>query len=175
VLVSLGHGPHREQRDVVDMLLACHERIRAFTGLARRLGSATDASEAEVRDAAATIGRYFREGLPLHVLDEEELVVPRLVGRDAALDAALATMASEHTSHAPVCERLIAVCDALAQRPGQLHELATELAEVGAILDTDFTTHLAAEERLVFPALAALPDADRMAIAAAMQARRQPR
>jgi hypothetical protein len=60
-----------------------------------------------------------------------------------------------------------------SRRPGQLRERATELAEVGAALDADFTSHLAAEERLVFPALAALPDAERSAIVAAMQARRQ--
>ena len=173
MLVSLGHGPHREQGDVVDMLLACHERIRAFTGLARRLASATDVSDADVRDAAAKVGRYFREGLPLDALDEEELVMPRLVGHSAELDAALATMASEHTSHAPACERLIAVCDALERRPERLVELAPELTGVAALLDADFAAHLAAEERLVFPALAALPDAERGAIVAAMQARRQ--
>jgi len=172
MLVPLRSNAHGAGRDVVDMLLACHERIRSFTGLAQRLAGATAASDDEVRELAARIRRYFAEALPLHVQDEEELIVPKLAGTSAALDAALVAMASEHTAHRAACDRMIALCGALELRPEQLAEVAPKLAAVAGELATAFARHLAAEERVIFPALARLPADEREAIAAAIRARR---
>lgn len=172
VLVPLRSNAQNVRRDVVDMLLACHERIRSFTGLAQRLAAATDPSDDEVRDLAARIRRYFAEALPLHVQDEEELIVPRLAGTSAEVDAALAAMASEHAAHEAGCDRLVALCRVLERWPEQLPEVAGKLAEIASELGTAFAAHLAAEERVIFPALARLPADERAAIAAAIQARR---
>src|SRR4051812_25565021 len=89
-------GSPKEPPDIVDILLECHERIRSFTGLARRLASTHGLSEEEVRDAAARVTRYFSEALPLHVADEEQSILPRLSGRSPELDAALNGMQREH-------------------------------------------------------------------------------
>src|SRR6185503_861481 len=94
MLVSLG-SPRGDERDVVDALLACHERIRRFSAMAVRIADAGGATELEIRDAAAAVRRYFAEALPLHVADEDEDLAPLLAGRDPAIDAALATMSAE--------------------------------------------------------------------------------
>jgi iron-sulfur cluster repair protein YtfE (RIC family) len=172
VLVPLRSNAQGVRRDVVDMLLACHERIRSFTGLAQRLAGAVEPSDDEVRELAARIRRYFVEALPLHVRDEEELIVPRLAGTSAELDAALAVMASEHATHNAACDRLIAICGLLQRWPEQLPEVAPGLAAVAGELATAFAQHLAAEESVIFPAVARLPAGERAAIAAAIQARR---
>jgi hypothetical protein len=74
-------GPQKEISDIVDLLLECHERIRSFIGLAGRLANCGPVSDTEVSDAAARVVRYFSESLPLHVADEEESILPRLLGR----------------------------------------------------------------------------------------------
>jgi len=84
-------GRRDEEGDVVDLLLACHARIRRFIDLAQRAGD-----DAEVR---ATVIRYFTEALPLHVADEEELIAPRV---------ATGEMHAEHVSHEPLLARLCA-------------------------------------------------------------------
>src|SRR6516164_5551174 len=79
-------GPSKENSDIVDLLSECHDRIRAFTGLAGRLASSGSVSDNEIRDAAGQLVRYFSESLPLHVADEEESILPRLRGRSTPLD-----------------------------------------------------------------------------------------
>jgi len=153
MLVSIGSQPRPEASDLLDKLLACHERIRSFTSLAQRLAASTDTPLEEVRAAAASVRRYFVEALPKHVREEEELVAAQLRGRSAELDAALAAMSHEHGAHEPVVARLVATCSALEASPERLPELARELATIADALATDFAAHLAAEEQLIFPAL----------------------
>jgi hypothetical protein len=62
-------GARTTGNDVVDMLAACHERIRTFSTMACAIASGGD-----VREAAAAVRRYFAEAYPLHVADEEELL-----------------------------------------------------------------------------------------------------
>ena len=64
--------------DPVDLLLACHMRIRHFGQLASALPGAQEAGAADVIDAAQRLHRYFTVALPLHVADEDESVRPRL-------------------------------------------------------------------------------------------------
>jgi hypothetical protein len=73
MLIKIGSSV-AETGDVVDLLLACHERIRFFIDLAIRIADTTDASNEEIREAAARVVRYFSESLPLHVADEEESI-----------------------------------------------------------------------------------------------------
>src|SRR5262245_31350447 len=110
MLVRLGE--RRPSSDLVDLLLACHERIRRFTAMAARL-AATSAPDAEVRDVAGQIRRYFAESFPLHLADEDEQLAPRLAGTSAEVDAALAQMTTEHATHAPLVARVLAICSTL--------------------------------------------------------------
>ena len=169
MLVKL--GARRAEPGLVEALLECHERIRRFTGHAARLAAAAP-DDAEIRDVAAQVGRYFRESLPLHVADEEEQVARRLAGTSPEVDRALAQMEAEHAEHAPDVARIVAICAQLEREPGRMPALAAELAACAARLDAAFAAHLALEERVVFPALARLPAADRDAMLAALRERR---
>jgi hypothetical protein len=110
-------GARESGGDVVDALLECHERIRRFAALAVTLAEARAPGAEEVREAAGQVRRYFLEALPLHVADEDESIVPRLRGRDAEVDAALATMSAEHEGHRAPLAELVSTCAALEAAP----------------------------------------------------------
>jgi hemerythrin-like domain-containing protein len=149
-------GPAKEASDIVDLLLECHERIRFFVGLAGRLANSDSVSDNEVHDAAAQLVRYFSESLPLHVTDEEESVLPRLLGRSGSLDEALETVRGEHEAHRAALESLLGLCRKLENSPQQLPELREKLRETAATLERHFVAHLDEEERTVFPAIRTL-------------------
>jgi len=166
-------GPSHGAGDVVDALLECHERIRAFTDLALRLAVTAGLSAAEVRDAAASVHRYFSVALPLHARDEEESVLPRLLGKDARVDRELAEMQREHAEHGGAVSRVLAACAELKERPEALPRIAPGLADAARELAHHFEAHLAREERGVFPAVHTHLDRDtRAAVHAEMRARR---
>ena len=84
---------HGSSEDPVELLLGCHARIRTFTALAARLSSAEPAPEADVAEAARRVRRYHAVALPLHEMDEELSIAPRLQrGAPAELGEALAAM-----------------------------------------------------------------------------------
>jgi iron-sulfur cluster repair protein YtfE (RIC family) len=166
-------GPSNESSDIVDLLVACHDRIRFFIDLAGRLAETTDASPEEVREAAARVVRYFSESLPLHIADEEESILPRLVGRESMLDRTLETMREEHDAHEPQTERLLAICRRVQNAPGELPQVRAELRGIASLLAADFKTHLAQEEAIIVPAIKRfLSDDDRQAMAQELRARR---
>lgn len=167
-------GARRASSELVDLLLACHERIRKFTQAAARLAAGQGAPGAEIAELAAQIRRYFAVSFPLHVADEDDHVAPRLAGTSAEIDDALARMHADHADHAAPVARLVAICAALEADPAQLPAHAAELATVAGTLDAAFAPHLALEERVVFPALARLPDAERATMRDALRARREP-
>ena len=150
-------GPVKSSVDIVDILLACHDRIRRFSDAAVRLAaqgtSATEVGEAEVGEAAARIRYYFRASFPSHLEDEDDTVLPRLHGLGADVDDALATMERDHEDHAPALTRLLELCDALVEDPCQHAAVATELGEVAATLRDQFARHLAMEEATILPAI----------------------
>lgn len=170
VLVSI--GPRAAGGDLVDLLLACHERIRRFVRLAEEVGRRDDVDDAEVIDACQRCERYFAEALPLHVADEEDSLVPRLRGISAEVDAALATMHAEHAAHPPLLGAFLDAARAVQAAPGDRARRA-RLGEAAARLAAAFAPHLAIEEQVLFPAIrAALSDADRAAIVRELRARR---
>jgi hemerythrin-like domain-containing protein len=173
VLTQIGERAARE--NAVGMLLECHERIRAFLELARRLGEADAASREEVAEAALRVHRYFTEALPLHARDEEESILPRLRGLDPGVDAELATMVAEHQDHDRPLGALVEACAELARAPERLPELRRRVADAAAELAAHFDAHLAREETVIFPALRRLlaPSVDG-AIVGEIRARRRP-
>ena len=164
-------GQRQRSNDVVDLLDECHGRIRRFLELATRLATSRDADAATVSDTAAQIRRYFAEAFPLHLADEDELVLPQLFGRSEAVDDALARMHAEHGEHAALVAEMVALCGALQAdpRPRGLRRAARRLAPA---LREVLEPHLALEESAIFPALRALPDAQRASIKQGMQERR---
>jgi hemerythrin-like domain-containing protein len=170
--VQLGAKP--AANGAVDLLLECHQRIRSFVSLAKRLARAGDLGPEEIAEAAGSVRRYFQEALPLHAADEEESVAPLLAGRDPALDGALAVMRREHGEHAGVVGRVAALCAELARTPARHAALAPLLGAAAAELERHFAFHLALEEETLFPALKRVLDAAADArLAAEMRARRR--
>ena len=159
--------------DVVDLLLACHERIRFFIDLAIRISDTTDASNEEIREAAARVVRYFSESLPLHVADEEESIIPRLSGRDAALDRTLESIRREHSAYDHDLKSLLKICGNLQASPGAASETRQKLRDVAARLRDQFQIHLSEEEQVVLPAIRSLlTDHDRKTMLHELRSRR---
>jgi hemerythrin-like domain-containing protein len=170
MLVPLGKRP--ANGDVVDLLLDCHERIRKFLNMARTLAAADNAAPEEVQIVAGQIERYFVESLPLHIADEQEQILPRIASWSPETDRALAQMTDDHTTHAPVVDRLTELCRALVRDPRQLATVAPELRRIAEELTAEMDRHLEIEERVIFPALRKLPAEQRDEILTAMRARR---
>ena len=144
--------------DAVDLLLECHERIRSFLALAKRIAAAGPEEAAAVPEAAARVRRYFTQALPLHAQDEEETIVPRLRGLDPAVDAALQEMTREHAEHEAPLAELVGACEELANGPGRLQALAPVVARAANELERHFAVHLEREEKIIFPAMRRLLD-----------------
>lgn len=160
--------------DLVGLLLACHHRIRTFVALAYAISQHDAASDAEVRDACQRCERYFVEALPLHVLDEELSLLPRLQQQTPALTLALQQMHAEHLQHGPQVHELCALLQAVANAPAQA-PLRAQLAVVAANLQIEFAAHLQAEETTIFPWIAkVLSSADQATVMHELRARRQP-
>lgn len=169
----IGIGKKQTPRDVVDRFVDCHEKIRKFTNVALRLAASEGASNEEITEAAAGVRRYFVEALPRHTVDEDESVLWRLKGKDAAVDAALEQMATEHREHESTVNALVELCDRLAKDPSALDELRDEFDTTAKTLASQFEVHLEREETIIFPAMRRLLDADALAaIGEEMKARR---
>ncbi|HEY3357923.1 MAG TPA: hemerythrin domain-containing protein [Polyangia bacterium] len=166
--------PGREE-DAVDLLTACHERIRAMTALAGRLAAGATAPPAQIAEAAARLARYFGESLPLHSEDEDASIRPRLdaAGAPAEVAAALAVMSAQHEAIHARLAMLAPAWREVAADPARLAEHAATLtAGAGALADL-FGPHLALEEATIFPAIRAVLDpAAQRAVLAEMRARR---
>jgi hypothetical protein len=108
--------------DALDLLLACHGRIRSFTSLAVTLAGGRGLADAEVAEAAGAVARYFGVALPLHVADEDESLMPRLLAAPAAraLDEPLRTMEREHVEIEAHLAAFVPVWEELAAEPGRL-------------------------------------------------------
>lgn len=170
-----GDNPSPSGDRPVDLLLACHARIRHFSTLAVELTRAVAPPPGQVADAATGLQRYFATALPLHVADEETSVRPRLLEaapRGRVADA-LERMIREHASHHDPLVDLLACWSALGREPSLLGELAPRLAE-GQRLKEAFEAHLALEEKVIFPALVELPELVQREILVEMRSRRVP-
>lgn len=176
MLISIGKRRDDEAAEgPVTALLACHRRIRHFTAVAAALAEAREAPPRETAEAAAAVARYFAEALPLHAIDEDRSVAPRLLARGAAepLWMALQTMSAQHVSIDATLAEAIPLWRAVAVDPGALAAHAPRLAALARALAAHWDDHLGMEEAIIFPALAAqLDDAERAAIHAEMRARR---
>jgi len=158
-------------QDPVDLLLACHARLRHFSELSLALATRTDLDDAQVRDASHRLLRYFRVALPLHEADEEETLAPALapVMTPELADAAL-QMRDQHRLLHDVLAELLPQWSLAEAEPGLVDRaaMAPHARRLAAILDV----HLALEETTIFPTARSLPDRERARLFAEMRARR---
>lgn len=168
-------GARSKEAHAADLLLECHERIRRFAALGLALATWPDPRPEDVADAAARVVRYFEQALPLHVRDEEESLRPRLLAAGSPdVRRALDDMTREHDEHEPLLASLLPRWRLLADDPSRLPALRDDLARDAAALQEQLDRHLALEERVVVPAVRALPPAEAAAIVAELRARRAP-
>lgn len=149
-LVTIGQKPRAE--GLLGLMLECHERIRTFVKLASIVGERRDLPGAEVVDACQRVERYFTEALPLHVADEEQSLIPRLQGKRADVDAALASMHSQHGEHVPFLAALLEACREVRATPDD-QPRRDRLKSVAAQVSEEFERHLKIEETVIFPAM----------------------
>jgi hypothetical protein len=82
-------------------------------------------------------------------MDEERSVLPRLRGRSAEVDAALAAMVVEHQDHLGPLAELVAAFATLSATPGRHGELAPGLLVTLGCLEPQLLSHLGSEETVV--------------------------
>ncbi len=152
MFVPLGGAPKRE--DFVGLLLECHERIRRFAGLSRAIAQRTDLPVSEVVEACERCERYFSEALPRHVADEEESLLPHLRGHSPEVDAALATMHTQHEHHRPLLVELLTALGEVRHSPTD-PAARERLAPLATRALRDFDEHLRLEEAILFPVVTA--------------------
>lgn len=170
MVVTLGARVHADE--LLDLLTACHVRIRRFVQLALDVADSTHAPDEEIVDACLTCERYFTEALPLHVEDEELSILPRLQGQNAQLDTVLVAMCAQHAEHSMLLAALLEACADVRGIPADAARRQA-LWCVATRVSAEFDAHLAQEERVVFPALlTCLTAEDRERVVAEIRTRR---
>lgn len=174
MLRDIGRRARPATTTVVAALGECHARIRGMLALARTITGAPDTldARAELQDACARVERYFREALPLHVADEDELVWPIVLAAypDAAAD--LRRLSAEHGDHGERVGALLAALAHVRATPDD-DDARARLATATAAVEDVLEPHLHDEEHLVFPRLATLGDAEHARLLEVMAARRR--
>ena len=173
--ITQPRSPKHPPEDAVELLTACHVRIRHFAAAAVKLAHAQGASADDIRMSAAGVYRYLSVSLPLHEADEEDTVRPRL---DAVADDhvrhALIAMHDQHQAIDELVERLLPLLLMVERNPDAIHDTGAEMCSITKALQEIFEAHLKLEEGAIFPAIsAALPEIERDMMLKEMQQRRQ--
>lgn len=143
--------------DVVEELLLAHVELRQLISLAASLANRSATSSAT--DAARHICEFLDADYRLHVADEEESLRPRLLGRHAVVDDALAVMRRDHFRIGATLARLQGLCFLIARDPTTLHTHRFALDQAVGELSRHIERHHAHEESIVFPAVRRLLEA----------------
>ncbi|AAP85985.1 Hemerythrin-like domain-containing protein (plasmid) [Cupriavidus necator H16] len=143
----------------IELLLACHEKVRRFAGLCQRLEqhAALHGADDEARTAAASVLRYFQIAAPLHHADEEEDLFPALreLG-DVSLTARIDELDAEHGRLGDLWCCVKPWLEAMSQ--GARHPAPPELSAFATL----YPEHALREEREIYPAVVRL-SRDRLA------------
>ncbi|OYU99893.1 MAG: hemerythrin [Burkholderiales bacterium PBB5] len=170
------HSPAAGFDQPFEMLAACHERLARTLALLGRLLDHLDngAADGNARSAASAVWRYFELAAPQHHRDEELHLLPRMrASGHPALQAAAAQMLDDHAAFRAQWQRLGPALAAL--RDGDPPAAAT-LRALAEPFIRRHGSHLALENGLAYPAVAAqLGASDRAAMGAEMARRRDVR
>jgi hemerythrin-like domain-containing protein len=155
-------GPGFEQP--FEMLNACHERVHRMLDLLQRLQAHVQAhgNDAQARQAARDVMRYFDLAAPAHHRDEELHVFPVLLAQDdAALTALVARLHQDHLQMEQRWAIARGVLSALDQ--GTLQAIDTAQAAALEAFASLYGGHIAAEEQAAYPAASAAMGAQAIA------------
>lgn len=169
--VDLLHaGPAVGFDEPFEMLAACHERVRRSLDLLQRLHTHVlqHGVDAQARDAAADVLRYFDRAGPAHHEDEERHVLPRL--RLSGLAGMADRLHADHLEMTSLWTRLREPLQAWSQ--GESADLDATLLQRYVSL---YGEHLAIEDGQAFAAaLTGIDDAaDLIRMGEEMAARRR--
>ena len=158
-----------------DMLAGCHQRIRTFSELAKRLPVQPAPAE-EVAEAASRLHLYFGTALPLHEEDEEQTLEQAMRQAGAPdMDAVFARLRKEHRAIEEVLHDLLPRWELLKVSPDRLAAERSALARGGEALASAFAPHLDMEENELYPLARRVLSAEVLAgMLRAMRARREP-
>lgn len=162
--------PATAEERPLELLFACHDKVRRFTALAGKLDGHVllHGADQEAREAAASILRYFEMALPHHHADEEEDVFPALRHlQDEQLNRAIDVLLAEHVALDLMWQAVRPWLSSIAQG-----ETPAATPQVLPRFVIDYPQHAAREEREVFAAIQRLPAAVVDLIAQRMRARR---
>ena len=140
-----------------EMLGACHERVEGMLALLQRLRERMRAqgADAQVRQAAADVMRYFDLAAREHHRDEELHVFPPLLAQGDG--AVVATIVRLQIDHLNMEWRWLAAHDVLAAiATGGLQWLTPNHDGALDAFVRLYDKHIETEEQIVFPAAAAL-------------------
>ena len=155
--------------DPIELLQACHDKVRRFAGLTVRLRAhlADRGADDQAQEAAKSILRYFDLAAPLHHEDEDMDLFPalRALGH-TDLNARIDELQAQHDSLGRLWQALRPWL--MAVSAGQTHEIPAE-ADDFAIA---YPTHAAREESEIYPAASQLSAATVQRISEAMVRRR---
>lgn len=147
--------------DPIALLMACHDRVRHYAGLALKLAQhlPEHGADEQARQAAAAIVRYFDVAAPLHHQDEEEDLFPLLAARgdERLRQFAGQTMFEEHVELAQLWQQVRARLVAIAA--GESAELPQELARE---FSQRYPAHAQVEDDQIYPHAASLLSTDEL-------------
>lgn len=157
--------------DPIELLQACHDKVRRFAGLTLRLRAhlAAQGPDEQAQEAARSILRYFDLAAPLHHEDEDVDLFPalRTLGQ-AELDASIDALQAQHDSLGHLWQAL---------RPWLNATVAGKACAAPAEVDdfaVSYPAHAAREEAEIYPAAAQLSAIQLRQISDAMVRRRMP-
>jgi hemerythrin-like domain-containing protein len=155
--------------DPLELLQACHDKVRRFSALVPRLREhlARHGPDAQAQEAAQSILRYFEVAAPLHHDDEEQDLFPalRALGQ-ATLNRQMDDLQAEHDELAHLWQQIRPWLQATAA--GQ----ALACPDAAESFAQRYPAHAQKEEDKVYPAAVGLDEASLRRISAAMVARR---
>ena len=153
----------------IELLQACHDKVRRFAGLTLRLRThlAEHGPDAQAQEAATSILRYFDMAAPLHHDDEDLDLFPalRALGQ-ADLNASISELEAQHEPLGQLWQALRPWLTATAA--GQPCEVPSEADDFAVA----YPAHAAREETEIYPAAAHLSAAQLRHISDAMVKRR---
>ncbi len=161
--------------DPIELLLACHEKVRRFVTLLGRLQAHMQVrgNDASAREAAQSVLRYFDVAAPLHHADEALDLVPALLTLPSpGLHRHAAELMAEHEVLDAQWAAIRVLLQAIVAGGDWPEASATDTPDTTAFTRR-YLAHAEAEERLLYPHAAQLSPAQRQAMADAMSARRR--
>jgi hemerythrin-like domain-containing protein len=160
-----------------EMLDACHERVERMLALLGKIRGhvLSHGADAQAKDAARDVMRYFDQAGPRHHEDEELHVFPPLLAqRDPAVLAVVIRLKHDHAEMGVMWAQVRASLQALQEAGADWTGFASEETNNFDAYDALYRRHLLDENSVVYPAARALiRGAALQTMSADMMARRQ--